>query len=414
MTDQPAEHPPLWRNRDFTLLWGSQTLSDVGGYISILALPLLVLGLTGSAVQAGAVGTVGGIVRAAVRLPAGALVDRWNRRTVMLVSDGVRLAIFAGLVGWLLTGSVPMAAIYAVAVVEAVFDVFFDPAESAAIRHVVPAHQLTEAFARNEVRQYGASLAGPPLGGLLYGLGRAVPFLADAVTFAVSFVAVGLIRRPLQSPREPREPSTSRRDVVEGLRFQLGEPFLRAVLILAAPLNAGFNGALFTIVVVLRQSGTPASLVGLTQGIAAVGGLLGALVATRIVRRISARAIITIVCWSAAALLAVAAPLVHHVGVAAPLALAFLVAPAANAALFSYQTAITPDRLQARVSSVLMLVATSPAALAPLVSGTLITRLGGAVAMTFFAALMLVSALVATFAGGIRRMQPIEQIGVAA
>lgn len=409
----PGGPPSLWRNRDFGLLWGSQTLSDVGGYVSILAFPLLVLSLTGSAVQAGAVGTVAAVVRAAVRLPAGALVDRWNRRTVMLVSDAVRLLAFAVLGGSLLLGGTPLALVYAVALVEAVFDVFFSPAESAAIRHVVPAQQLTEAFARNEVRSYTASLVGPPLGGLLYAIARAVPFLVDALTFAVSFGAVALIRKPLQSVRELAEPTSARADVVEGMRFFFGDPFLRASLILAAPLNAGFTGVLFTVVVVLRQSGWSSGIIGVTQGAASVGGLLGALAATRMVHRLSPRSIIVSITWAAVVLFATGALLVHGPAVAAPLAVAFFAAPAANAVLFSYQMAVTPDRLQARATAVLMLVATGLASLAPLLAGVLIDSAGGAATMLFFSAVAVVAALTATFAPGIRQMRPLNEIGVA-
>src|ERR1700759_5696906 len=84
----------LWRNREFNLLWVSQALSDLGNAISTLAVPLLVLHLTGSAVQAGLVGTTGLSVMVLARLPAGVLVDRLDRRRILLACDAVRLVAY--------------------------------------------------------------------------------------------------------------------------------------------------------------------------------------------------------------------------------------------------------------------------------------------------------------------------------
>src|SRR3954471_24383254 len=99
MTTPAAPAPRLWRNRVFNLLWVSQSLSDLGTAISSLAVPLLVLVITGSAVRAGVVAppALGGGL--ACRLPAGVLADRLDRRRTMLLCDTVRLLAYAGL-GW--------------------------------------------------------------------------------------------------------------------------------------------------------------------------------------------------------------------------------------------------------------------------------------------------------------------------
>src|SRR5687767_8018923 len=86
--------PSLWRNRAFNLLWGSQALSHLGSSMSGLAMPLLTLGITGSPVQAGVVGTAGALVRLACQLPAGVVTDRFERRRLMLWSDAIRLVIY--------------------------------------------------------------------------------------------------------------------------------------------------------------------------------------------------------------------------------------------------------------------------------------------------------------------------------
>jgi MFS family permease len=393
---------PLRGNRDFNLLWLSGTLSDLGSETSLLAIPLLVLSITGSPAQAGVVGTLSAVVRGVARLPGGALADRWNRRRVMLVSDVVRLVLFALLGAAVVTGHLSMPLIFAVVCGEAVFDVLFSPAEIAAVAQLVPAQQLPDAFARNEARSYGASMLGPPLGGLLYGIGRVAPFLFDAFSFLVSFVAVAAIRRPVQSERDTAPVQSVASDIVEGVRHVLRSPFLRAVLLVATPVNFGVTGALFTVTVGLRQHGVSATVIGLAQGAIAVGGLLGAMVAGRLQRRASVRALVI---WIDAVLLgcvSLAGLLLPHLLLVVPLAAGLFLSPAINAALFGRLAATTPDHLQARVTSVIFLGASAAASLAPLAAGVVIEYVSAAVAMQMCAFAMLVATVGALVSRGLR------------
>src|SRR4051794_24779545 len=126
MTEAPVG---LWRNREFTLLWTSQSLSDLGTAISGLAVPLLVLTLTGSPVQAGLIGTTGLVVGVLTRLPAGVLVDRLDRRRIMLACDVVRLIAYLTLGVVVLDGEVSLVAVLAVVVVGAAANALFGTAE---------------------------------------------------------------------------------------------------------------------------------------------------------------------------------------------------------------------------------------------------------------------------------------------
>ncbi len=83
---------PFWRNRDYLLLFGGQMVSNVGSEVSLLAFPLLVLFLTGSPAQAGIIGALRGLPYFVLGLPAGALVDRWDRKRVMILCDSGRAA----------------------------------------------------------------------------------------------------------------------------------------------------------------------------------------------------------------------------------------------------------------------------------------------------------------------------------
>ncbi|WP_212998241.1 MFS transporter [Winogradskya consettensis] len=388
-------------NRDFNLLWGSQCLSDLGSAVSTIAIPLLVLAVTHSPVQAGLVGTLAALTRLVVRLPSGVLADRVNRRRAMLTCDAVRLLGYAGLGVTLLAGRVSLTAIIAVAVLDAACGTLFSTSEHAALRNIVPADQLTTAVARNEARSYGVSLAGPPLGGLLFSAAQSLPFLGNAVSYLASMLGVALIRTPLQEPRtEP--PAGHATAMAEGLRFVAGNAFLRAVLVIAAPLNFAITGILFTVIVTLQRHGTAPAVIGVAETILGAGGLLGALAAPALQRALSTAALIRLICWAAAALLATSALLTTSLAAAIPLGVAVFLGPACNAALFGYQAAITPDRLQGRVVSVILLAAMSAAAAAPILSGVLVSWWGSAPAILFFALTVAGSAIAATFSGGLR------------
>ncbi|MBU2664501.1 MFS transporter [Actinoplanes bogorensis] len=391
----------LWRNREFNLLWSSQSLSDLGDGIATLALSLLVLVKTGSPVSAGVVGTTTEAARLLLRLPAGVLVDRFDRRRTLVTSDAVRLLAFATLTTAVLTDRAGLWLILVVAVVDASAGAIFGTAEDASLRSIVPVEQLPDAVARNEARSYGTSLAGPPLGGVLFSLGHAVPFAANAVSSLVSIVAVLFIRKPLQSAREDK-PQPYGVALAEGVRFVLTHPFLRALMLIAAPLNFAITGVIFALIVALQRHGTPPAVIGLTETIVAAGGLLGAFAAPAIQRRLGLVALVRSICWAATALLATAALLPISIVAAVPLGLTVFLGPAANAALFGYQAAITPDRLQGRVISVIMVAATSMAATAPFVAGVLLQWQGPGVAILVFAAAVGGSALVATLGRGIR------------
>jgi predicted MFS family arabinose efflux permease len=402
----------LWRNREFNLLWTSQSLSDLGDAVAQLAMPLLVLALTGSAVQAGLVGTAAQVTRLLARLPGGLLADRVNRRRAMLACDAIRLLAFAALAAAVATGHIDLVAIVAVAMIDAICGTLFQTTEHAALRSIVEQSRLPEAVARNEARIYGTSLAGPPLGGLLFGVAPALPFVGNAVSYLASLAGVGLIRKPLQGEPDPA-PAGHRAAVVEGLKFVFGNSFLRAVLTIAAPLNLALNGTVFTIIVTLQRNKVAPGVIGLTETIVGVGGLAGALAAPTIQRWLPFPSLIRFICWAAAGFLVISSLLTATLAAAIPLALAIFLGPACNAALFGYQAAITPDRLQGRVLSVIFMAAMSASAAAPALAGLIVAKVSSPAAVLFFAATVSIAALTATFASGIRTMRPLEEVAPA-
>jgi len=146
------------------LLWSGQAVSNVGTQVSSIAFPLLVLALTNSPAKAGLAGFLGTLPYLLFSLPAGGLVDRWNRKRTMILCDvGRALAVVSiPLVLWV--GGLSLAQVLVVAFADGSLYVLFALAESSAIPQVVPSEQLTAALGQNEARGVGHRCWADPSG----------------------------------------------------------------------------------------------------------------------------------------------------------------------------------------------------------------------------------------------------------
>jgi MFS family permease len=362
----------LHRNRDFVLLWSGQTLSSLGSQVSLVAYPLLVLAMTGSAAKAGVVGFARSAPIAAFALPAGVLADRVNRKRLMVGCDGVRALALATIPIGLAAGHLPYALVVAVALVDGAGFVVTYSAERGALRRLVPGEQLGEAVARNESRVFAAMLGGPPLGGLLFGIARALPFAVDAVSYAASTAAMLLIRADFQEPRT----GAARGGALDGLRWIWRQPFVRAAALLFAGGNPVFTGLTLLIVVLATHHGASPGLVGIMLGLAAAGGFVGAALAPALQRRLRPRQVL--VGETCALALAIPLLLLTHAPIAMGLIVAAteLITPVTNSIVVGYRVALAPDELQGRVQAASTLIAFSAASLGPLAVGLLLESVG--------------------------------------
>ncbi|HEY6016816.1 MAG TPA: MFS transporter, partial [Gaiellaceae bacterium] len=172
----------LGRNRDFVLLQAGQLLSSAGSSFTSVAYPLLVLSLTHSPAKAGLVSFVRLLPSPLLGLLAGAAADRWDRRRIMLAADAVRALAIGALAIVVFTDPVYWV-IAAVAFVEGSGDPFFFACHSGAVRNVVPPEQVPAAIGIQQGRSAAVGIVGPPVGGALFGVARALPFAADAVSY---------------------------------------------------------------------------------------------------------------------------------------------------------------------------------------------------------------------------------------
>jgi MFS family permease len=340
----------LWRNRDYGWLWGGQAVSSLGTGVSQFAFPLLILVLTGSPAATGFAAALGRAPYLLFSLPAGALVDRWNRKRVLLICT----------VGLLLcVGSVPVALVargltvfqvYLVVFLSGSFAACYDLAELAALTHLVPKAQLPTAVTQNEAVHSSVSLLAPSLGGILFSLGRLAPFLADAVSYLVLLFSLLKIRRPLQDAPAPGAHHLLR-EVHEGVRWLWSQRQLRMLAVLAAYLELLLAGSVLIVLVSAQRHGVSAALLGVIFAIGGVGNLLGAFLSGPLQRRapfgraLSMLLVLFLVVWP------------FYGFAPAPWFLASVVAgwslidSLAAIQLESYQLTSVPDRLQGRVSS---------------------------------------------------------------
>lgn len=396
----------LRKNRDFMLLWSGQAVSEVGSRTAWLAYPLLVLGMTHSPAKAGIVTFVNRFPFFLFSLPAGALVDRWNRKRIMLLCDAGRLAGAASIAVALLTGHAGFVQVVVVAAVEGTLTVFVGPAEFAALRRIVAPDQLATAIAQNEGRVYGGTLAGPPLGGVLYGLARFLPFVVDAASYAVSFMTLLAIRTKFQQARR-EDRSRLHVEIAEGVRWLWQQSFLRTTFLLAGAGNFVSNALVLVVVVVAKEKGATSTTVGLIFLLCGVGGLLGAAAAGPLVRRLSPAQVRIVYHLMYALLipfLAISPPLV----IGALFAVMLFGAPTLNAAFGSYQGALVPDHLQGRVESIAGLIAAGVAPLGPLLAGFLLGSIGGTTTLFVYWGVSIGIVLVAATNKTLRRMPDLE------
>lgn len=396
----------LWRNRDYLLLWSGQLVSDTGTGISQIAYPLLVLAITGSPVQAGLVGALRSLTYVLVILPAGAWLDRWDRKRVMILCDVGRALVLASVFVTLAFGRLTITQLYITGFVEVLLGTFFDIAELSCLPQVVQQEQLPEALGRTQATTGVMNLLSPPLGGALFALRPLLPFLVDAVSYIASVCSLLFIRTPFQQQRDAPVRNL-RVDIAEGLRWLWHQPLLRTMALLTAG-NIFFGaGQPLIVIVVAQQHHASATIIGLIFGIAGIGSILGSLVVGRVHQRVSFAQMIVSLLWLYAALWLPLALLPSPPVLGLILALLFFIGPFYNVTYVSRRLAMTPDVLQSRVNSVARLLGLGFAPLGLALTGLLLQYGGPELTILLSVGGQVLLALAATLNPHIRRAGPL-------
>ena len=390
------QHIPLWRNRDYMLLWSGQIVSSVGTRISQLAFPLLVLALTHSPAQAGLIAALRGLPYALFILPAGAMVDRWNRKRVMILCDAGRAVALGSIPVALLLGHLTIMQLCIVSLVEGTLFTFFNLAETACLPQVVSKGQLANAVAQNSVIDSVSGMIGPSFGGILYGLGRAVPFLTDTISYIVSVLSLFFIKAQFQEERSV-EPLHLWKEIGEGLSWLWHNPVMRFIALLTSGLILPVSGYGLIIIVLAQMQHATSFEIGLILAGGGVGSIVGAVIVAPLRRRFSFGKMMigSTWLWVLTWLFFAIAPNPLLLGIAT--ALSFIVVPIYMSVQFGYRLSIIPDHLQGRVNSVFRLIAFGSEPIGLALTGFLIQAIGPVKTVLILFAPQLVCAIVATF-----------------
>ena len=403
---------PLRKNRDFVLLQLGQALSTIGSSMTQIAYPLLVLATTHSPAKAGIVGFANILPYALFALFAGVVADRWNRKHVMILMDVTRALGAISIVVALALDELTFAHVCIVAFLEGSAFVFFNIAEVGALRSVVPPKQLPDAAAAEQARFATVTLLGPPLGGVLFGIARALPFLADAVSYVFSVASLLWMRTPFQQPRE-RDTAPLRAQIKEGIGWLWQQKYLRTSALIFAGDNFVFQAIFLIFVVVARRHGLSSGTIGLLIAAFGTAGLLGSLVAPRAAKRFSMRSIMLLNQWLNGLFVLFILFASPYVLVACVLPVAF-VGPWLNAVVIGYRTAVTPDHLVGRVSSVARNIALVAQPLGPLAAGLLLASFSARLTVLIFALVSLLLAIWSTVSPSIRTSPSLQELDAIA
>jgi Na+/melibiose symporter-like transporter len=268
----------LWRHRDFRLVWAGDTVSVFGMQIVGLAIPLMAVQLLDATpFQMGLLAALEMAAFLLISLPAGAWVDRWHKKRVIVLGDLSRAAVLALLpLAWAFD-ALAMWQVYAVALVSGAITVFFDVANQSFLPEIVDTDHLADGNGKLQASQQVAGVAGPAAGAALIRLiGSPVAVAVTSVCMAASSMLVSRVDHvETPTPREERRPM--RVEIGEGLSFVIRHPLLVRITACTGISNFASNilYALFVLYVV-RTLGMAETTLGLILSVSAVGGVLGA------------------------------------------------------------------------------------------------------------------------------------------
>lgn len=362
----------LWRNRDYVGWLVGETLSTLGTSLSTFAYPLLILFATHSPARTGIVAAAANIGSLATVLIGGALADRYSRRMLMIVGPILQALVVLSVAVAVLAGHVVLAHVAAAGFVDGAIVGVTNAAGRATLRRLVSRKQYPSTVSQYFIRDSGVRIAGPPLGGVLFAASRALPFIVDAVSYVAAVLGAAAIRRPLgPDPVEAAERESLPKAVAAGVRFVLGNGYLRFLAWWAATMNMLGSGLMLLVILLVRARGGGAAVIGGTQAIGAVGGILGALVTGWVVRRLAGRFIVIALSWAMAAA-AFAMSALPAWGIGLMVSVVSFVAVPLNVTFDTYEMQIIPDAMLGRVTTTIDLVANGLRWAAPLTVGLLV------------------------------------------
>jgi MFS family permease len=384
VTDGPRYRQPggLLRHRDFRLLWGGETVSWLGNYMAIVAMPLLAVNvLHASSFAVGVLVAAGYLPWLVIGLPAGAWVDQMLSRRVMVTCDIVSAALYASvpLSAW--AGVLTVGQLVAVALLAGTATVFFSTAYQVYLRTLLTPAELVEGNAKLQGSEAAAELAGPSLAGLMaQALGAAAAVLANAVSFLISAACLLAIRRRASGRPAPGQRPRLRRTIADGVRFVARDPYLARMTLYTMTGNLALIGFVAVQVVFLvRTLGLPSVAVGLLVAVQGVGGVAGAMVARRIIERIGTARCLLLAALGAGPFCLLVPLASRGPGLVLYVVGIFMTAVSvvfSNVIIGSFRQAYSPPGMLGRVSATMRFLTIGTSPLGALMGGALAAAIG--------------------------------------
>jgi Na+/melibiose symporter-like transporter len=289
--------PSLWRHRDFLLLWAGQSVSELGSAVTLVAAPLVaVVLLRATTFQIGLLAAAATVPFLLIALPAGLVVDRLARRRLMIACDIGRMLVIGSVPVAAALGALTLAQLFAVALLAGILTVFFDVAYQSYVPSLVTRQQLADGNGKLAATQAFAQVAGPGLGGALYGLLRAGAMTADALSYAASSAAMLAIRAREPAGRPPitqRAARSLRAELLAGLVFIARHPILRKIAACTATANLFLSMAMaLEVVFMIRVLHVRPEYAGTLLAIGSLGGVAGGIVSGALTRLIGSARVI--------------------------------------------------------------------------------------------------------------------------
>jgi len=370
--------------------WSGNAMSLLGSNVSNMAFPLLAIFTTGSVLNAGIIAAAGRIGGLLTLLWGGALADRRSRKVILVVAPALQAVLMGVVTVSLLKGPVHVNLLAGTALLSGLIDGVRSGAVLPALRRIVPREQFAARAAQEQGQAMAAQLVGSPLAALLFSIARWMPFGVDAVSFFFASLGALFIRHPLGPDREPpatggpdaskpKRPSVIS-DIRDGFRVILRHDFLRYTTGWVAVTNLVGNSFLLLVIALLHSRGASPKIIGVTNAGALAGGILGALLAAAILRRMRALRIFQIGGWVYVVSLSLAAilPAPWQIGLATA---AFTFASVPTVTVWeSYTARLVPDQLTGRVGAASAFCAQSLTWLGLLLAGWLASVWGAPVA----------------------------------
>jgi predicted MFS family arabinose efflux permease len=417
LATRATEVEPLSRNRGFQLLWLGEGVSVLGNATSFVLLPLLaVVAFDAGPGFMGALATAAWLPWLVIGLPAGAWVDGLPARAVMIAADLVSAAAYASvpLAWWL--DVLTLGQLLMVALIGGVATVFFRTAYSVFLPQVVAREHLEPANGRLFGTESAMQVAGPGVGGLLaQWFTAAFGILLDAVSFLVSAACLWRIRPRHEAPRDTAATASLRTRIAEGVAFVRRDRYLPWLTVIGGLANLGHTGmGALLVLFLVRDLDLDPSGVGLVMATGSSGGLVGAIFATRLSRRIGSGYASTLLLLGAGfpgLLVPLASPGTGVALVAIGLFLAGMFVVAGNVVRGAWRQRYIPARLMGRVITTTQLVNFGTMPVAGVLAGWLGTHLGVRATIGVMAVVILVAALIVLVSPlrGLRDLPEAEQ-----